>query len=122
MVIFTIRSEQLRVLLVRRGKKPYRGMLALPGGFVRPGESLENTTKRELWEETGLNSSGIRLEQLHTCSRPERSPGSDHLDRPSGRHAGSAGGDRRERRPRCRLGRGRAVAVGPARRRAPAAD
>lgn len=73
-VIFTIRSEQLRVLLVRRGKKPYRGMLALPGGFVRPGESLEDTAKRELREETGLNGSGIRLEQLHTYSRPERDP------------------------------------------------
>ncbi|MEU8030810.1 NUDIX domain-containing protein [Streptomyces sp. NPDC049099] len=73
-VIFTIRSEQLRVLLVRRGKKPYRGMLALPGGFVRPGESLEDTAKRELREETGLNGSGIRLEQLHTYSHPERDP------------------------------------------------
>jgi ADP-ribose pyrophosphatase YjhB (NUDIX family) len=73
-VVFTIRSEQLRVLLVRRGKKPYRGMLALPGGFVRPGESLEDTAKRELREETGLKSSGIRLEQLHTYSHPERDP------------------------------------------------
>lgn len=73
-VIFTIRSEQLQVLLVRRGKKPYRGMLALPGGFVRPGESLEDTAKRELREETGLNGSEIRLEQLHTYSRPERDP------------------------------------------------
>ncbi|WP_447039239.1 NUDIX hydrolase [Streptomyces sp. DSM 118878] len=73
-VIFTIRMDQLRVLLVRRGKKPYRGMLALPGGFVRPGESLEGTAERELREETGLSDSRIRLEQLHTYSRPERDP------------------------------------------------
>lgn len=71
-VIFTIRSDHLCVLLVRRGKEPHLGMLALPGGFVRPGESLEDTAKRELLEETGLDESGIRMEQLHTYSRPER--------------------------------------------------
>lgn len=45
-VIFTIRAQLLHVLLVKRGTNPYRGNLALPGGFVRPGESLEDTAKR----------------------------------------------------------------------------
>lgn len=73
-VIFTIRSEQLQVLLVRRGQSPHCGELALPGGFVRPGESLEDTAERELREETGLQDAEIRLEQLHTYSLPGRDP------------------------------------------------
>ncbi|GAA1018907.1 hypothetical protein Aple_025420 [Acrocarpospora pleiomorpha] len=73
-VIFTIRLGRLHVLLVKRGTDPFRGKLALPGGFVRPGESLEDTAMRELKEETGLDSSGIRLRQLHTYSHPQRDP------------------------------------------------
>jgi ADP-ribose pyrophosphatase YjhB (NUDIX family) len=73
-VIFTIREKLLHVLLVRRGTAPYRGRLALPGGFVRPGEALEDTAKRELREETGLDGSRILLEQVHTYSDPGRDP------------------------------------------------
>ncbi|GGP41996.1 hypothetical protein GCM10010185_11600 [Saccharothrix coeruleofusca] len=73
-VIFTIRDWRLHVLLIKRGTEPYRGKLALPGGFIRPGESLEDTAKRELAEETGLDSSSIPLQQIHTYSHPERDP------------------------------------------------
>lgn len=73
-VIFTIREHRLHVLLVKRGKDPYHGMLALPGGFVRPGESLEDTAKREPLEETGLDATKMVLEQVHTYSLPERDP------------------------------------------------
>nr|WP_037342542.1 NUDIX domain-containing protein [Amycolatopsis sp. MJM2582] len=73
-VIFTIRAERLHVLLIKRGTEPYRGKLALPGGFVRPGESLEDTAKRELVEETGLDAFRIPLQQVHTYSQPERDP------------------------------------------------
>lgn len=74
LVIFTIREQRLHVLLVMRGTKPYRGRLALPGGFVRPGESLEDAAKRELREETGLDGSRILLQQVHTYSHPDRDP------------------------------------------------
>lgn len=74
LVIFTIRAQRLHILLIKRGTEPFRGKLALPGGFVRPGESLEDTAKRELSEETGLDSSRILLQQVHTYSRPERDP------------------------------------------------
>lgn len=73
-VIFTIRRQRLHVLLVMRGTEPYRGKLALPGGFVRPGESLEDTAMRELREETGLDGSRILLQQVHTYSHPGRDP------------------------------------------------
>lgn len=73
-VLFTIRAHQLHVLLIKRGTRPYRGMLALPGGFVRPGESLEDTAKRELREETGLDADRVLLQQVRTYSDPGRDP------------------------------------------------
>ena len=42
LVIFTIQSEKLKVLLVKRGIPPFKGQFALPGGFVHEGESLED--------------------------------------------------------------------------------
>lgn len=74
LVILTIRMERLNVLLVRRGREPFRGMIALPGGFARPDESLEDTADRELAEETGLVGSRLQLRQLATYSTPNRDP------------------------------------------------
>jgi 8-oxo-dGTP diphosphatase len=71
-VIFTIRNGQLAVLLIRRGKAPFRGFWALPGGFVDASESLEHAAARELHEETGLT--GMRLEQLGAFGDPGRDP------------------------------------------------
>ena len=71
-VIFTIREGKLELLLVKRGNAPHRGRWALPGGFVNPGEDLEECALRELEEETGI--SGVYLEQLYTFGQPQRDP------------------------------------------------
>ncbi|MGH3464816.1 MAG: NUDIX hydrolase [Kribbellaceae bacterium] len=74
LVILTVRSGRLEVLLVRRGIPPYKGRLALPGGFVRPAEDLADAALRELREETGLAGERIHLEQVATYGSPRRDP------------------------------------------------
>lgn len=71
-VIFTIRDDRLKLLLIRRGAEPFKGKWALPGGFVGIDESLEDGARRELEEETGV--SGVYLEQLYTFGQPDRDP------------------------------------------------
>jgi len=71
-VIFTIQSDQLNVLLVKRGIPPFKGQFALPGGFVHENESLDDAAMRELREETGV--SAVYLEQLYSFGEPGRDP------------------------------------------------
>jgi NAD+ diphosphatase len=49
------------VLMVERAKSPGQGLLALPGGFVDPGERAEETAVRECREETGLEASNLEF-------------------------------------------------------------
>ena len=73
MVIFSRFSDgSLQVLLIRRGKSPYKDQFALPGGFVNPDESVDDAAARELKEETGVDCGC--LEQLRTFSTPGRDP------------------------------------------------
>lgn len=74
LVILTLRAGQLHVLLVERGKEPYQGRLALPGGFLRNGEDLDDAARRELAEETGLDGGRLHLEQLGTYGAADRDP------------------------------------------------
>ncbi len=74
LVVLTIRDDTLQVLLVRRGEEPFAGALALPGGFIRPDETLSQAAVRELTEETRLTLGAAHLEQLASYGDPGRDP------------------------------------------------
>ncbi len=65
-------AETLKVMLIERDLEPYAGVWAIPGGFVRRGETLMEAATRELEEETGI--AGVFLEQLYTFGDPQRDP------------------------------------------------
>ena len=71
-VIFTVRDKCLTLLLIQRKESPFEGHWALPGGFVRPEETLEGAARRELAEETGVTN--VFLEQLRAFGDPGRDP------------------------------------------------
>lgn len=52
------------VLLVKRGKGPYKGFWSLPGGSIHWGESAQDAALRELREETGLLASSLALSHV----------------------------------------------------------
>jgi 8-oxo-dGTP diphosphatase len=75
LAVLTIRADKLHILLVTRGIEPYRGRLALPGGFLySDAEDIDVAAARELAEETGLSAQDLHLEQLRTYGAPDRDP------------------------------------------------
>lgn len=71
-VVFALDAEDLKVMLIERDLEPFAGRWALPGGFVRVDETLEEAARRELEEETGI--ANIYLEQLYTFGGVARDP------------------------------------------------
>ncbi len=65
-------DERGRLLLIKRGREPFKGRYALPGGFVEIGETVEAAALRELKEETGIEGRIMRLIGLY--SDPGRDP------------------------------------------------
>jgi 8-oxo-dGTP diphosphatase len=71
-VVFGLDDEDLKVLLIRRDLPPFEDKWALPGGFVRLNETLDEAARRELQEETSLER--VYLEQLYTFGGIDRDP------------------------------------------------
>jgi 8-oxo-dGTP diphosphatase len=73
-VLLTVREGVLSVLLVERDTHPFRGRLALPGGFVAPAEDLDAAAVRRLDQETGVRRDVAHVEQLGAFGDPARDP------------------------------------------------
>ncbi len=71
-VVFGYDGRALHLLLIERGLEPYKGSWALPGGFMKIDETIEQCAMRELSEETGVKN--IYLEQFHVFSTVNRDP------------------------------------------------
>ncbi|NLN16231.1 MAG: NUDIX hydrolase [Firmicutes bacterium] len=71
-VVLFRRGDPPQVLLIQRGRPPFMGRWALPGGFVEVDEDLLAAAERELAEETGL--SGVELTQLGAFGAVDRDP------------------------------------------------
>jgi len=71
-VVFGYEEDELKVLLIQRDIEPYKNVWALPGGFVRINETLEEAAIRELKEETSVEN--IYLEQLYSFGAIDRDP------------------------------------------------
>ena len=64
--------KKMKLLLVERGEEPFKGCFSLPGGFLRKGETIEETAVRELKEEAGVIEP--KLIELGVYSKPDRDP------------------------------------------------
>lgn len=71
-VIFSRAQGSVQVLLIKRGRPPFEGKWAIPGGFVEYDEELDTAAKRELEEETGIKD--VEPIQLYTTGTPGRDP------------------------------------------------
>ncbi len=74
-VIFTVVDKTLNALLIKRSIKPFLGLPALPGGFLRKGETSRKAVERVVAEKAGVkNINDIYLEQLYTFDELDRDP------------------------------------------------
>ncbi len=70
-------ADRFSVLLVERDTHPFRGDLALPGGFVQPDEDLDDAAVRRLEQELQVRPGdhpGVHVEQLGAFGAPDRDP------------------------------------------------
>ena len=71
-LLITNISSENEILLIERNSEPFKGMWALPGGFVDENEDLLDAAIRELIEETGIQN--VALTQFGAFGKPGRDP------------------------------------------------
>lgn len=67
--IFDFYGEEPEILLIKRGCEPYKGMWAMPGGFLEDDELIEEGASREVFEETGVSLEADDLRHARTLVR-----------------------------------------------------
>ena len=72
-VVFQVRAGMLQVLLWQRAKEPFAGDWSLPGGYLEPRETLEDSIRKHLAGKVDVQGLS-HLEQLETLSDPDRHP------------------------------------------------
>jgi 8-oxo-dGTP diphosphatase len=72
-VVLQVRDGALQVLLWERALPPFAGLWSLPGGYLAPGETLEDSIRRHLAFKVDVRELS-HLEQLETLSDPDRHP------------------------------------------------
>jgi len=72
-VVLQVRDGRLQVLLWQRAREPFLGAWSLPGGYLEPGETLEQSIRRHLAVKVDVRELA-HLEQLETLSDPDRNP------------------------------------------------
>ena len=71
---YDFKAKKHKILLIQRGKDPFKGSWALPGGFVNEGERSIEAAARELKEETGLDVPVNQFKQIGLYDTPNRDP------------------------------------------------
>jgi ADP-ribose pyrophosphatase YjhB (NUDIX family) len=72
-VVFQVRDGALQALMWQRARDPFAGRWAVPGGYLEPGQTLEESIRRQLAAKVDVRELS-HLEQLETRSDPERNP------------------------------------------------
>lgn len=69
-VIAVFSPDRRTMLMCKRVKDPYKGLLNMVGGKIESGEDGYNAAYRELFEETGITKDDIRITHLMTFTYP----------------------------------------------------
>ena len=71
---FNKETKKLQILLVKRKHWPYKGMWAMPGGFVDENETINHAVIRETKEETNVDLKNEIIIRLPAVSKKDRDP------------------------------------------------